>query len=160
MSITPKVPPYPRHDKVADQQGRLSAPYQGWFDQGLLPRLQAAPVVTGRLLTDASAALPATPLEQQDLAGGHYLISYALRVLQAATTSSAVSLTISWTENGLVRTKASANLNANTTAQNDVGTFPIQADPNTPINVTVTYASSGATAMRYRSSVYAMRMPE
>lgn len=157
--LTPRVPPYPRTDAIANERGKLSQPYQDWLDQGLIPRLNMMPVLTGRLIADGTAAFGATPLAEFDNAGGHYEISYALRVLTAATTSSGVSLTISWTENGLARSKTTANLVANTTAQNDTGAFIIQTDPNTPVTASVAYVSVGATPMRYRASVYAKRLP-
>jgi hypothetical protein len=125
----------------------------------LLRRLGAVPLMTGVLVTESDAALPVTPLERFDNVGGHYLVTFALRLTVAATTSSGALLTVAWTENGQARSRQSASLNTNAITQYDSATFLIQTDPNTPITAAVTYVSIGATAMRYRSSVYALRMP-
>lgn len=159
MIFTSQMPPYPRSNDLVRESRKMTDPYQAWFD-ALVQRLGWMPIASGRLRVEDAAGLLTTPLAEFDNAGGIYQIAYALRVIQAATTSSGISLTVSWIENGVTRTHTSANLVANTTAQYAAESFLVQTDPNTPITVDATYVSVGATPMRYRATVYAIRMPQ
>jgi hypothetical protein len=82
-----------------------------------------------------------------------------LRLTRVATTSSGVSATISWTENGLTRSFTTASLAANTIDQLATGVILITSDPGTPVTVAATYVSVGATPMQYALDVFAERMP-
>ncbi|MBA3578924.1 MAG: hypothetical protein H0W42_02965 [Gemmatimonadaceae bacterium] len=159
--MTPTTPPYPRRDPVVTEDRTMSRPYQGWFDEALIPRLNRMPTVAGwKHDTNGVAGYGATPIEGYAFFGGVYRVSFALRVVQAATTSSSVMVTIAWTEGGVARSFSSPALAANTTAQYSALSVIVSADPSTPITVAVSYASVGGTPMRYALDVYAERMPQ
>jgi hypothetical protein len=76
-----------------------------------------------------------------------------------ATTSSSVSLTVSWVEDGLTRSLSTTALAANTLAQYASGAFLIKSDPGVPVTYAITYASVGATPMHYALDLYTERLP-
>lgn len=107
------------------------------------------------LLTGQAAAIATTPLPIGSVSMGVWRISATLRVTQAATTSSAVRLTVAWTERGVAQTQQGTNLNGNLTTTREGLTFVIRVDGNTPISYSTTYASVGATSMQYSLDIVA-----
>jgi hypothetical protein len=154
------LPPPPRDTAAIDAERRLSRPWQSWLDEAVIPRVQAAPFVIGSYHADqAEASIATTDVPDYDLEGGYLRVSYALRLTQAATTSSGVTATVTWTERGFTRTRTTPALNTNALAQYDSGVFMVQADPGTAITVATTYVSVGATPMQYGYDVFIERMP-
>ena len=95
-------------------------------------------------LTAQGASVSATALDTGALDPGLYRITYSARVTRAATTSSSLTVTISW--------------NTTTTEQN--GTVFVHNGTNTlvandVVKYATTYASSGATSMQYSLYVLA-----
>jgi len=108
-------------------------------------------------LANQGAAISATPIVVTETAG-LYRISWYLRITTAATTSSSATVTIGWTESGVALTKSGPAVTGNTTTTTDTGTFLIRADAATALTYAVAYASSGATAMKYRLDVVVERV--
>jgi hypothetical protein len=156
-----QMSPYHRDTPVVNADRKMTQPWQRWMDEALIPRLERIPLVVGSYEhTDPlDATLPVTGLTNYDTEGGTLRLTYALRLTRVATTSSGVSATISWTENGLTRSFTTASLAANTIDQLATGVILITSDPGTPVTVAATYVSVGATPMQYALDVFAERMP-
>ncbi len=100
------------------------------------------------------ASLSATTLDTGTLEPGVYRVSYSARVTTAATTSSSLTVTITWTDGNVTQTQAGAAMTGNTTATQQNGTFLIHNGQNTlasnsVVKYATTYASSGGTSMVY-----------
>jgi len=110
-------------------------------------------------LTGKTASLSATALETGALNPGVYRVSYAARITTAASTSSSLTVTISWMDGNVAQTQSGAAMTGNTTATQQNGSFLIHNGPNTSstndvVKYATTYASSGGTGMQY--SLYVM----
>ena len=110
-------------------------------------------------LTGQTASLSATALDTGALAPGVYRVSYAARITTAASTSSSVTITISWMDGNVAQTQSGAAMTGNTTTTQQNASFLIHVGPNTlssndVVKYATTYASSGGTAMQY--SLYVM----
>jgi hypothetical protein len=110
-------------------------------------------------LTGQTASLSATALDTGALDPGVYRVSYAARITTAASTSSSVTITISWMDGNVAQTQSGAAMTGNTTTTQQNASFLIHVGPNTlssndVVKYATTYASSGGTAMQY--SLYVM----
>lgn len=108
---------------------------------------------TGWSLVDQEASIDYTALPIQNLTQGLYRVSYYLRITQAATTSSSAEVTLRWTDGGVTPTFTGAAVNGNTTTSYQSGSVVLHADDISSIEYRVTYASVGATPMRYRLEI-------
>ena len=95
-------------------------------------------------------------------AAGQWRISFSQAITQAATSSSTMpSLTLAWTDAaGISRTKTLvATSTANSTSTESDGVAVIYTNGSTAVTITsASYASSGATAMKYDLSVTAEQL--
>jgi hypothetical protein len=110
-------------------------------------------------LTGQTASLSATALDTGALDPGVYRVSYAARITTAASTSSSVTITISWMDGNVAQTQSGAAMTGNATTTQQNASFLIHVGPNTlssndVVKYATTYASSGGTAMQY--SLYVM----
>lgn len=113
---------------------------------------------TAQLLThigvvQQAAAIPATPVPLGDLAPGLYEVRYYARITQAATTSSSLTVTISWTDGGIACSLAGAALTANSVSTVQTNTYLVRIDQATPVSYAAAYASVGAVPMQYALDV-------
>jgi hypothetical protein len=81
-----------------------------------------------------------------------FRVSWAVQVTQAATVSSSIAVTITWT-NAVGQTKAFTANTGNLTTTNDSGSWVIRPDAGLPIKYATTYASVGGTSMAYTLDV-------
>lgn len=126
-----------------------------WFS-GLAGEVNARPKrQIHRKLTAQAAAIATTPLAIGTVYEGIWRVSVTVRVTRAATTSSEVRVTISWTEGGVAQSEQTTLLNGNLTSTREGRTFIIRADGSTPISYATSYASVGATTMQYSLDVVA-----
>lgn len=86
-----------------------------------------------------------------------YEINYYIVVTQAATTSSSIVATWSWTDDKGAQTFATTTP-ANTLGAFAQGTFILQSVKNVAVSFSTTYASSGATSMQYSIYIGMTRM--
>ena len=110
-------------------------------------------------LTGQTASLSATALDTGALNPGVYRVSYTARITTAATTSSSLTVTISWMDGNVSQSQSGAAMTGNTTTTQQNASFLIHVGTNTLSSNDVakyatTYVSSGATAMKY--SLYVM----
>jgi len=104
----------------------------------------------------SSASIGTTPLGLGVVNEGMWRISVSVRVVIPGSVSSAIRVTILWTQGGDAQTEQTANLNGNLVTTREGKTFIIRADASTPISYATTYADGGgATAMAYELDIVA-----
>lgn len=136
---------------------KIGADWVRWF--GFL-----RDAVNGRMalgsaeLTAQDAAITATAVATPTLAAGLYRVAYAVRVTQAATTSSTVTVTVEWTDGGIAMSQSGAAVTGNTTATQQNGTLLVRIDAGTTIRYSTAYSSVGATSMQYALDVVAEKV--
>ena len=111
-------------------------------------------------LTAQGASVSATALDTGALDPGLYRITYSARVTRAATTSSSLTVTISWMDGDVAQSQSGAAMTGNTTTTEQNGTVFVHNGTNTlvandVVKYATTYASSGATSMQYSLYVLA-----
>jgi hypothetical protein len=144
------IAPPPDKSPIAIPGGWISSEYYRWLTVELVARLQLAPQVLKALsLTAQGATIPATTLITAPKTSLYRVDAY-LRITQAATTNSSATLTLSWTDGGVVQSKTFAAVTGNTTTTIDSQSLFLHADGGTVITYAVVYASTGATAMQFR----------
>lgn len=111
-----------------------------------------------RKLTAQGAAIATTSLPIGSVTPGVWGIYTTIRVTRAATTSSAVQLTITWTEGGVTQTQVGTNLTGNATTTREGLLFIVRPDNATVISYSITYASAGATSMQYSADFVAVQL--
>jgi len=121
-----------------------------WLQQSVLLRLSAAIAITKTVVLAAQAATIATTSLQTLTSGGLYRISYVIRVTQAATTSSSLTVTIGWVDAGVALTLVGSALTGNLTTSLQSASVVVRAAALSDLTYAVLYASVGATVMQYR----------
>jgi|TARA_B100000949_G_C14289143_1_gene456179 hypothetical protein len=109
--------------------------------------------------TGQTASVSATTVDTGSLDPAVYRVSYSARITTAASTSSSLTVTISWVDGDVAQSQSGAAMTGNTTATQQNASFLIHVGPNAlvandVVTYATTYASSGATAMQY--SLYVM----
>lgn len=141
--------PISDYDRLGKMTGYVPVPWSDYFN-GVDAQLAGSyAVLDHQQVPSGSTSLPSTPIAADVLAEGLYRVSYYLVVLQAATTSSSVSVTIGWRDRGVTRQQTSPALNLNTTQQAFSNVFMVRIDYATAPTYSVTYASVGAQPMLY-----------
>jgi hypothetical protein len=121
-----------------------------WF-LGLQQRADATAQRLGSLtLTAQAASIPTTPVPMPALTEGLYRVTVYVRITQAGTISSSLTVTVTGTDGGVSCPQSAAAVTANTTATVQGTTFIVRSDASVPISYATTYATAGATAMQYR----------
>jgi hypothetical protein len=145
--------PVPHEAPMVDAPAlTISSVWYRYFSTVIVGRLQTSAFVSkGFTLANQSAAIGATALTTG--AGGVYRISWMIRITQAASGSSAATVTIAYTDGGVNLTQSGAAVTGNTptTVQSDM--LLVRADAGTAVTYAVAYSSSGATPMQYTLSL-------
>ena len=95
-------------------------------------------------LVGQTASLGLTPLPLSSVGPGVWRFNYTTRITTPAGVSSSLIVEVTWTEGGIVQTRASAALTGNLTTTVLGETFPIRVDANTPISYSTTFVSTPA----------------
>lgn len=135
---------------------------QSWIEAltNLSANVDDAPVRQSSVtLTTQGGSIGATDLTAGGLAGGLFRITYYARITRAATTSSSLTITFSWTETSVSPSYSGAAITGNTTTTIQSGSIMIRSDANSPITYATTYASVGATTMQYRLDIVLESVP-
>lgn len=145
--------PVPTDAPLKDVAGTFTDDFLKWLTvlATLVNRLRR--VVAFSVTTQAAAIATTILLARGASATGLYLVTYFVHVTQAATTSSAIQVTVGTKADGVALTKVGANLNGNTTATWESVTMLVRADAVTDLTIAATYASVGATPMQFELSV-------
>jgi hypothetical protein len=150
--------PPPIQDSVTGQGGILTEPWRQWFAR-LPDTLSSIPARINAVgLTAQSASIAATDFSGGALLEGLYRATYYARITQAATTSSSLTVTFTWTEGGVLQTAVGVPIVGNTTATGQTDSAMMRLDKGTVPRYATTYASVGATAMNYSFNVILEKM--
>ena len=134
--------------------GTMTFVWQGWLQTLVQALLKVASKVGSVTLSGQSAAIPTTVLATTVLATTCYRVSYTTRVVTPASTTSALTVTIGWTDGGVSCTQSGAMLTDNTPSTQESGTLMISADKDSSVTYSTAYTSVGATSMTYNLSLY------
>ena len=137
----------------------MSADWVRWI-LALWQQLQNQPILAGPsvTLTDQHASIAVTPLPLPILTGGTYRLSWTARITTAATTSSSLTITLGWVEDGIVLTASGAAITGNTTTTVQSGSIIVHADQGSALTYATTYASNPAGMMQYELSIIAEQL--
>jgi len=144
------------------QTGLVSSTWFEYFLQ-MQDRVQTGAYAVGGLfdtLTDQTAAIAATSLTistptglTTKLSKGLYRVSTYVRITQAASTSSSLTVTLGWTDGTVACTSSGSAVTGNTTATTGSTDLMIRSDADASVTYETAYSSSGATAMQYRLDI-------
>lgn len=96
------------------------------------------------------ASIAPTPFDLGVTQAGTYRIHYYATVTQAATVSSSLTVTLTFTDGAQTKQANSAAMTGNTTGTVLTGVFQIDSDQASPIQYSTTYVSVGGTPMQYK----------
>lgn len=174
MSSSPLAVPVPINDPIATprnwqkyphtggkrdpEEGRITRPWVDFFTVSQQAQSVTPTLLVGVHLTAQTASIAATPFSTPALSAASYRITYYFRVTTAASISSSLLVTLSWTQGGVSCSKSFAAVTGNTTATTDSGSYTVTVDQASPINYATTYASVG-TPMAYSLDVFMETIP-
>lgn len=135
------------------QEGLCTQPWVEYFNSLVLTQ-SASPVrIDSVSLSAQGASIAATDMASVPLAAGIYRVSYYVRITQAATTSSSLTVTLDWTDGGVSPSFSGAAITGNTTTTFQSETQLIAIDSVSPVRYSTTYASVGGTPMLYKLEI-------
>ena len=136
---------------------RLGDKFIRWFS-GLAGEVDARPKRhVHERVASSSASIATTPLDIPTVYEGVWLICLQVRVTTPGSVSGQIRVTISWTQNGVGQSEATANLTGNLTSTREGRIVVVRADGSTPISYATTYLDGGgATPMAYELDIVAM----
>jgi hypothetical protein len=154
------LPPVPFRNALARLPGLfITEEWTRWLT-AVVNAIGAAAQKVGTVgLTTQGAAIASTPIPTPALGSGLYRVSVYARITQAATTSSALTVTVDWTDGGVACSQLLAFLTGNTPSTTQSASLVIRADEGTTIRYSTGYSSTGATAMQYALDVRAEAIP-
>lgn len=136
---------------MVDMQRRPSKTFIDWVTS-LTADVNAAParITTVPPLEAQAGSISTTPFATGALSSGLYRFTFYARITQAATVSSSLTVTLSWTDRGQTMAKTFAPaITGNTVTTSDSQTYTIRSDAASPISYSTSYASAGGTPMVY-----------
>lgn len=110
-------------------------------------------------LTGQHAAIGATPLQLGGTSAPFVRVSWYIRVTTKDPVSSAVQVTIGWTENGTAQSVNGQNLTGNSTTTLETGTAFVQIDANSSPTYSTSYSSNTPGTMQYLLDVQVEALP-
>lgn len=139
---------YPDPTLTDPNENRLTTAYFNYFNS-LGTRTENSPNFPTPIIsnTNQSASIAATSIAGA-LAGGVYRLSFAARIVVAASISSSLTVTFLWTDGSLTQSVSSSAITGNTTTTHASLSYMVHIDGGTPITYSTTYVSVG-TAMEY-----------
>lgn len=140
---------------ITDRDGRILSFFRLRWEQ-LRTLIQYVSSVAQITVASRASALGATNVYVVT-AAGWYRVSVYTEITTAATTSSSVTVTITWTHNGKAMTHTFTAFTDNNIQRADLQEGLILVDTATAIQVSTAYASVGATAMQYSLNASAER---
>lgn len=138
----------------------LSTGWIRWGQNSLIPKVQAAPQLLKAVsLTNKSASIGATALPLGVIPAGRYRIDYFIKVSQAATVSSSLTVTLGFSVDGSACTQTAAAVTGNTIATTQSGSIFIRIQSNSAITYAVLYASVGGTPCKFTFDIDVTQQP-
>jgi hypothetical protein len=147
--------PFPTTDALVNRaKGDIATKALIDWVTALVEDVDASPVRFSPVqLTTQGASIGTTALPLGTLAEGLYRVTTYARITRAATTSSSLTVTISWTESAVALSLSGSAMTGNTTGTVQSTSYLVRIDQATPISYATTYASVGGTSMQYRLDV-------
>lgn len=128
----------------------LSKDYTIWFQQSLIPPVEASSTLLTPVSVSAQAAsISVTPIPLPALGAGIYRLTTYARITTPDAVSSSLIVTLGWTESTITLTHSFPAMTGNTTTTVDSQTFTVQIDQATPLTYATTYASNTPGQMKY-----------
>ena len=110
-------------------------------------------------LTAQGATIATTALPIGSVTPGVWAIYTTLRVTRAGSVSSAIRLTITWTEGGITQTQQGTDLTGNLTTTREGIVFIVRPDNATAVSYSTVYADGGgAVSMQYSLHLVAVNL--
>lgn len=122
-------------------------------------QINAAPQSSKKIILAQSAAIATTSIPNPSSSSGAYRVSYYTRITTPATTSSSLTVTIGFTDNGVAESFSGTAITLNTVLAAQTNTYLIFSDAAAPITYSTAYASVGATPMQYKLMVVLEQLP-
>lgn len=147
--------PLPFWDALVIKTGEITDTWTKYFEQVLVPQVRLGTIITGKYSngsTPLNASLTTTILEETVPTTGLYLFVAALQIVAAAGVTSSVSLTLTWTSNGITQSEVFGPITNGVNTDQLSAVFAIIADGGTPVSILTTYASNPANDMDYNLS--------
>jgi hypothetical protein len=143
--------PLPIRDPVVDPQRLITTPWI-YALSAVQQQIDTSPSrLSGVSLQTQGASIGTTAFPTGTLGAGLYRVQPYARITRAATTSSSLTVTVSFTESTLTLSTSWPALTGNTTGTILAGEPRlIRIDASTPVSYATTYASVGGTSMQYR----------
>lgn len=142
------------NEALVDRDGKMTPRWYVYFrDQNVLVDATPQSVIPPLELTAQAASIGTTALPTATLAPGLYRATYYARITQAATSSSSLEVTLTWTDGAVACSFTGAAITGNAVTDLQSDTLLIEIDQASPISYSTTYATSGATAMLYKLSI-------
>lgn len=155
MAVPNNPPPFAAAIVQMDPKGQplssyvISKEWGIWFQSALVnpvsTSVQVYPMVA---LTSQNTSIGVTPIPLPSLATGLYRLTYYARITTAASISSSLIVTFSWTESGIALSADGPAITGNTTTTIGSASILIMSDAASPINYNTTYVSNIA-GMKY-----------
>lgn len=136
-------------------RGAMTLTFANWL-LALVTRTSAAAYQTSRVSKTAQAAAVVLSTLVPS-ASGYYKVSWRVRIVTPASTSSSVQFSVSSTEGGVSCVQTAAAYTGNLASVPQSGAFIVKADPGTVITFSVAYASVG-TPMVYDADAIAEQL--
>lgn len=115
---------------------------------------QASPQILQEVsLVNQTTAISTTPLALPSITSGFYRVSVYYIVTIAGAVSSALTVTVGWTDASGPRNRVIPTLVNGAVGANFSIEFPIHTDDNSPITYAAAYASNAANQMTYNLGV-------
>lgn len=134
-------------------RGVLGNAWRAWFTSVKTAIDAAAQLIGAVALVAQGASIGTTAVPTAVRSAGLYRVSYYARITRAATTSSSLTVTISWTDGGVNCFQAGAAIVGNTTATAQSGSLLVRTTDPATIGYATAYASVGGTSMLYAFDV-------
>lgn len=153
----PKFPDIPYETPIVEGDTRpIAQPWYLWLFE-VIKRIVATPqILKVASLTSQAAAISATAIA---IGGaGLYRVTWVVRVTQAATSSSGVTITIGNSDDGVPLTQSGAALTGNVVGAIQSGSALVRSDAAAPVTYAAAYASIGAQVMRFKLDVTCERL--
>ncbi len=151
-------PPRPELKGKDPLAGHLTDPWLAYFTQQGQAITDSPIRINSAQLIDQSATIVATDLSGASVTAGDYRVTWYARITQAATTSSSLIVTLSWTDGGVTPSYAGSAITGNTVTTVQSDTFLMRSDAVAPIRYATTYVSVGGTPMKYALSLIIERV--
>lgn len=135
---------------ITDQGGLITEFFRLRWEQ--LRTLVSAVASVAQVDVAARSSALSSTLLYTTTAAGWYRVSFYTEITRAATTSSSVQVTVTWTRNGKAMTHPFTAFTDNDTSRADLQEGILRVDAATNISVSAAYASVGGTSMQYALS--------